>query len=74
MSAEFSISVLACELPVYGAALLVSGGLPSIYLALQKIDAGDSTIQALATEDADFDLCHVEPTRMLGRVVKAHTA
>jgi len=59
--ADFSISVLAGELPFDGAALLVAVGLPGVDFALQEVYAGDSTIQALATEDADFDLCHVEP-------------
>ena len=74
MPAELSISVLAGELPFDGATLLVAIGLPSVDFALQKVYAGDSTIQALATEDADFDLGHVEPTGVLGRVVKAHAA
>jgi hypothetical protein len=74
MPADFSISVLAGELPFDGASLLVAVGLPGVDFALQEVYAGDSTIQALATEDADFDLCHVEPTGVLGRVVKAHAA
>jgi hypothetical protein len=74
MPAEFSISVLAGELPLDGATPLVAIGLPDVYFALQKVYAGDSTIQALATEDADFDLSHVQPTRVLGSVVKAHAA
>ena len=72
MPTEFLISALASELPFDGAALCVPVGLPSIDFPLQKMSIGDSTIQALTSEDADFDLCHVEPTRMLGRVVEAH--
>jgi hypothetical protein len=74
MPAEFSISVLAGELPFDGAALLVAVCLPSVDFALQDVYAGDSAIQALAAEDADFDLCHVQPAGVLGGVVKAHAA
>lgn len=34
----------------------------------------DTSIQALAVEDADLDLDHVEPTGVLGRVVEFQTA
>jgi hypothetical protein len=44
------------------------------HLGLQQLSAGDASIQTLPTEDADFDFRHVQPTRVLGRVVKLHPA
>jgi hypothetical protein len=38
------------------------------------LPTGNPPIQALAAEDADLDLCHVQPTRVFGRVVKLHPA
>lgn len=34
----------------------------------------DFALQKLATEDADLDLGHIQPTRMLGCVVELHSA
>jgi len=32
---------------------------------------GNTLVQGLPSQDGEFDLCHVEPTCVLGRVVKA---
>ena len=75
MASKLVVCVLSSELPLDGSAQrVVTSGLPGIDFALQKLRRWDSAIQALAAEDADLDLCHVEPTRMLGCVVEAHSA
>ena len=72
MSPKLAIGILSCELPLDGSAQRVSVCLPSIDFASQKLLAWQAAVQALAREDADFDLGHVQPACMLGRVVKAH--
>ena len=72
MSTKLLIRILSSELPLDGFASDVALGLPCVDFALQKLRAGDAAIQALAAEDADLDFRHVQPARVLGRVVKAH--
>lgn len=43
---------------------------PSGDFAAQSLGIVDPAIQALASQDADFDLDHVEPTCVLWRVVE----
>ena len=74
MAPELLICVLSSELPLDGSAQRVSSGLPGIDFALQKLRSWETSILALAAEDADLDLCQVEPTRMLGRVVEVLSA
>lgn len=74
MSAKLLICILSNELPLDGSAQLVSSGLPGVDFALQELRSWEATIQSLAAEYADLDLCHVESARMFGRVVKVHPA
>ena len=74
MASELLVRILASELPLDGALLGVSILLPSIDLASQRLRTGNAPIQALAGENADLDLRHVQPARMLGRVVELHPA
>nr|WP_041946197.1 hypothetical protein [Variovorax paradoxus] len=74
MTTELVICILSSELPLDGSAQRVSICLPGIDFASQELLAGEVAVQALAREDADLDFCHVEPTCVLGRVVKAHPA
>jgi hypothetical protein len=74
MPTKLSIGILTSELPFDPALLCVSSFLPGVDLGLQQLSTGDASIQTLPAEDADFDFRHVQPTRMLGRVVKMHSA
>ena len=74
MMTEFAIRDLSRELRPGGFACSVSVSLPGIDFALQQLRSWYFALQALAAEDADFYLCHVQPTRMLGCVMKSHTA
>ena len=49
---------------------MVSLRLPDVDLGDEPGIAFDATIEALAFEDADLDLGHVEPAGVLGRVVE----
>ena len=73
MPPELAICILSRELPLDGLARGVAVAPPGIDFALQDLWCSEGSIQALAVEDAvDLELCHVEPTRMLGRVVEEH--
>ena len=41
---------------------MVAGGVPCLQLALQRLVVGDPSVQALAGQDAQFDLGDIEPT------------
>jgi hypothetical protein len=69
---ELSIRILPGEAPFDGAPLLVALALPRVDFGAQSLFTGNAPIQALATEDPNLDLCHVQPTRVLGRVVELH--
>ena len=74
MTTEFVIGILTSELPFDGSFVGVSCLLPSVYFGLQQFSTGDPSIQALPAQDADLDLRHVQPTRMLWRVVELDSA
>ena len=72
MAPELAIRILSSELPLDGLLGSVASELPLLDFAPQSVAVGPATIQALAAEDADFDLRHVQPARVLGCVVKLH--
>ena len=74
MLPKLAVCILSSEAPFNGASLCVSRFLPCIDFGLQGMVVGDASIQALAAEDANFDLGHVEPARVFGRVVKLDAA
>jgi hypothetical protein len=49
---------------------LISLRLPDVDLGNEPVTAFDAAIETLAFEHADFDLNHVEPAGVLGRVVE----
>ena len=67
---EFSASVLGGEPPVYDCGSLVALMLKRRDLCLQYHFVADPAVEALSTEDAQFNLSHVQPTAMFGSVVK----
>jgi hypothetical protein len=74
MSTELPICILTGERPIDGSLCDVAGLLPGVNLALQAVSAFNSPVQPLTTENANLDLRHVQPTRVLGRVVELHSA
>ena len=74
MTPQLSIRVLPSEVPLDGPLFGISRLLPGINFGLQKFSTGNASIQALAGEDANFDLGHIQPARMLGCVMELHAA
>jgi hypothetical protein len=74
MTSQFPIRILSGESPLDTSTLDVSPLLPSGYLGSEGGTIGQAPIQTLTIEDADFDLGHVEPAGMFGRVVKDDSA
>ena len=67
---HFDTSVRSGESPVYGRSGLVSFCLQGRDLATESLRIGDTPAQDLPGQDTELDLCHVEPTTVLGSVVK----
>ena len=67
---HFEASVLSGESPVYGRSGLVSFCLQGHYLVSEGLFIGDTPAQDSPGQDAELDLCHVEPTTVFGSVVK----
>ena len=72
MSAESLICVLTSEVPLNGSLFGISCLLPRIDFGLQKVAAANAPIQALPAQHADLNFRHVQPARVLGRVVELH--
>src|SRR5580658_1328288 len=70
MPREFPVGILARELPVNSTTLLIAPLLPSQHFGAQARLVGDPASDALAIQNANLDLRHVEPTGMLWGVVK----
>ena len=54
--------------------MLIAFSLPSIDLLLQGFTIWNPAIQALCTKDCEFTFGHIEPTSMLGCVMKLQLA
>ena len=67
---HFDASVFSGESPVYGRSGLVSFCLHDRDLATESLFIGDTPAQDSPSQDTELDLCHVEPTTVLGSVVK----
>ena len=67
---QFGSGILSAEPPVDGDARCVALGLVARDLALQGVRVGVSPLETGAAQRAEFDLRHVQPTGVLGRVVK----
>jgi hypothetical protein len=66
--------VVDCEAPLDRDSVLVAPCLPSSGLTGESVSVRNSVSQALAGEDAELNLRHVEPTGVFGRVVKLQPA
>jgi hypothetical protein len=55
-SAQLATGVVDGELPVDGGALRVAGALPGGNLSDEGVPVADASVEALAGEDAQFDL------------------
>ena len=66
---EFDARIRRAEPPVDRADSLVAMILPALNLLAEILDSGNVVGQALARQDAQFDLGNVESARMLGGVM-----
>jgi hypothetical protein len=73
-AAHFGAGFVGCEHPFDAGTGGIALSLPCGDFAAEPFWVIDSAIQALAAQDADLDLDHVEPTGMLGSVVELQTA
>jgi len=67
---HFDACVLSRESPVNGRSGLVSFCLQDRDLATESLFIGDTPVHDSLGQDAELDLCHVEPTAGFGSVVK----
>jgi len=74
MSAKLLIGILAGECPLDAVARAISPSLPGLDFAPCHGLIVQAPSQTLAFEDTDLDLRHIQPARMLGRMVKHHPA
>ena len=72
MLTKLPIRVLASEAPLDAVALGVAPVLPRRDLAPCGCLVHQPSAQTLTVQDADLDLRHVQPTRVLGRVMEHH--
>ena len=66
---QLNAGIRCCELPVCLGMMLVAIVLPSGDFSGESQFVWNAAIQALGRENAEFGLCHVEPTTVLGRVM-----
>ena len=67
---EFGSGVLDAEAPSDAGLTLVSLQFKGLHLPAEGILIGDALSEAVAREDTELDLSHIEPATMLGGVVK----
>lgn len=74
MASKIAICILAGEHPINAASFGIALALPAIDFAPRGYPIHQSSPKALAIQDANFDLGHVQPARMLRRVMKLHAS
>jgi hypothetical protein len=57
------------ELPIRFGVVLIAVAFPSGNFLDQSLLVGDTPIETLTRQDAEFGLCHIQPAAMLRRVV-----
>src|SRR5882672_11856749 len=65
---------LSGEHPFDASLIAVALNLPGLDLGFECLAVGDAAVEALAAQDADLDLDHVEPGGMLWGVVELQAA
>ncbi|MDO8688798.1 MAG: hypothetical protein Q7R39_02085, partial [Dehalococcoidia bacterium] len=72
-SPQFYARIGGEEVPMNLGLSIVPVAFPSSDVAWQRLQVGNSPVQALPVEGAKLDLRHIEPTTVLGRVVDFET-
>src|SRR5919108_1487752 len=73
-SLKFDSCQVSAELPVDLCFLLIAFSLPSLDLLLQGFTIWNPAIQTLCRKNREFTFGPIEPTSMLGRVMKLQLA
>ena len=71
---EFNPGRVGIELPVDFGLVLVALALPSRDFLPQRLEVWNAAIQTLAGQHGELTLGHIEPTPMLGGIVKLELA
>src|SRR5438067_12024333 len=66
---EFDTRILGGETPINGGVRVIALLLPSPNPLLCLLKAGDAPSQALSSQHREFNLGHIQPTAMFGRVM-----
>src|SRR3972149_3954328 len=66
---ELDAGIGSSESPIYLACAGIPALLPRADLLMEGRLVGDPSVQTLPTQNTQFDLGHIEPTAVLGRVV-----
>jgi hypothetical protein len=74
MTTSLPIRVATRKGPLDAASSSVAPSLPRRYLSGENSLLGSAARQALALQNPDLDLSHIQPARMLGRVVELDPA
>src|SRR5437764_8942245 len=69
-AAHFGASLVGCEHPIDPSAAGIALSFPGVDFFDEQFWVVDSAVQALAAQNADLDLNHVEPAGVLGGVVE----
>src|SRR5438270_11244243 len=69
---ELVTSITGSKAPGDGAALSIALGLQGNDALAQVLHALHATRQTATSKDTDLDLGHIQPTAMLGRIMKLH--
>src|SRR5262245_11132046 len=67
---EFNARVPRREAPVDRSGVRIAPRLPGRHLADEGCRGADAPVQTLATQHAELEFRHVQPTAMFGRVMK----
>src|SRR5512134_3621944 len=67
---QFGSGMVKGEAPLRRGVLGIALRLPSCDLAGERLLVGDAPVQALAVEHRELQFGHIEPTAVLGRVLK----
>src|SRR3989442_1328050 len=67
---QFDASLFRSETPHYPTTLGIAGGTPSCEFGVERGHIWDAAVQALLTQHAQFNLCHIQPAAVAGGVME----
>jgi hypothetical protein len=67
---QLDTGIFTSESPIYGRASFIAPLFISLDLSPQYLFISNATVKTLPTQHAQLNLSHIQPTAVLGRVVK----